>query len=37
MHIRDTQYIIRTSDIGQDIILKAEVIMVITHEVVRGM
>ena len=37
MHIRDAHYIIRTSEVGPDIILIAEVIMVITHEVARGM
>ena len=37
MHIGDAQYMVRTLETGQDIILITEVIMVITLEVVRGM
>ena len=37
MHIGDAQYIIRTLEVGQGIILIAEVIMVTMHEVIRGM
>ena len=37
MCIGDAQYIIRTLEVGWDLILIAEVIMVTTHEVIRGM
>ena len=37
MLIGDAQYTIRTLEAGRDIILIAEVIMVIMHEVIRGM
>ena len=36
-HIGDAQHMIRTLELGPDIILIAEVIMFIRHEVIRGM